>query len=228
MGFVILTFSVIVSPPGKPVVIITAEMATTISLNVSVDYLQLGNYTITISWEKLFPCSDSENGYIMTVALAEHVIQTITGLDEGSIYHITLTVTNAAGNVSSDPITAMTMEAGNFHHICLPCILCIVIIVSAPSAPPEDIQTFNRTFSITVKWQAVPCIQRNGNITEYTLSYHKQDDSETYDGSSSGKMFTIRDLQPSTTYVISVAAVNSGGIGVYGNVTAVTLPCELC
>ena len=40
-------------------------------------------------------------------------------------------------------------------------------------------------------------------------------------------MITIHDLQPSTTYVISVAAVNSGGTGVYGNVTASTLPCEL-
>ena len=227
---VILTFSVIVSPPGKPVVIITAEMATTISLNISVDYLQLGNYTINITWEKSFPCSDSENGHIMTVAHAstEHMIQTITGLDEGSIYHITVTVSNAAGNATSDPITAMTMEAGNLHHICLPCILCIIIIVSAPSAPPEGLQVSNRmTFSITVKWQTVPCIHRNGNITEYAiLIYHNN--QKFHESSSGTTMITIHNLQPSTTYVISVAAVNSGGIGVYGNYTTSTLPCELC
>ena len=215
----------IVSPPGKPVVVITAEMATTISLNISVDYLRLGNYTITITWEKLFPCSDTENGHTTTVAPAqtEHVIQTITGLDKGSSYHITVTVSNAAGNASSDPITAMTKEAGNFH-IFLPCILYVFIIVSAPSAPPDGIQTFNRTFSITVKWQAVPCIP---HINGYTVViYHNNQKFHEY--SSGTTMFTIHDLQPSTTYVISVAAVNSVGIGIYGNVTALTLPCELC
>ena len=110
----------VASPPGKPVVIITTKMATTISLNISVDYMPVGNYTFTTTWEKLVTCSDSasENSSIMTVAHAstEHVTQIISGLDEGSTYNITVTVSNAAGNATSDPITAMTMEAGNFGY----------------------------------------------------------------------------------------------------------------
>ena len=98
-------------------------------------------------------------------------------------------------------------------------------IISAPSSPPEGIPVSNKmTFSITVEWQAVPCIHRNGNITGYAIIYHMQDNDRKY---SSGTAFTIPDLQPSTTYVISVAAVNSEGIGIYGTITASTLPCEL-
>ena len=94
-------------------------MATTISLNISVDYMPVGNYTFIVTWEKLSPCSDSENGYTMNVTAAqtEWVTQTITGLDEGSTYTITVTVSNAAGNVTSDPITAMTMEAGYLYQL---------------------------------------------------------------------------------------------------------------
>ena len=103
----------IASPPGKPDVNITNERVTTISLTVSVGHMPVGNYTFNVTWEKLSPCLDSENGYIMTLAPAsrEHVIQTITGLDEGSTYQITVTVSNVAGNITSDPITAMTVDS---------------------------------------------------------------------------------------------------------------------
>ena len=37
---------------------------------------------------------------------------TISGLQEGSSYTITVTATNAAGSAVSDPVTAMTGEAG--------------------------------------------------------------------------------------------------------------------
>ena len=73
----------------------------------------------------------------------------------------------------------------------------------------------------------MPCIHRNGNVTGYAIIYHLKDNDQKYSGSSSGTAFTIPDLQPSTTYVISVAAVNSEGIGIYGTITTSTLPCEL-
>ena len=84
------------------------------------------------------------------------------------------------------------------------------------------------TFSMTMEWSPVPCIYQNGNITGYTIMYHIPENDQKYIESSSETMFVIPDLQPSTTYVISVAAVNSEGIGIYGNVTSSTLPCELC
>ena len=219
------------STPSKPKVTITTKTTTIISLNISVDYMPVGNYTFNVTWEKLFPCSDIENGYIMniTAASTEYVIQMVTGLDEGSSYNIIVTVTNTAGDATSDPINATTMETGNFHHICLHCMSSVVILLSAPSAPPEGIGVYKRmTFSITVVWQAVPCIHRNGNITGYAIIiYHMLNNDQKYNVSSSVTMLTIPDLQPSTTYVISVAAVNSEGLGIHGTITTSTLPCEL-
>ena len=73
----------------------------------------------------------------------------------------------------------------------------------------------------------MPCIHRNGNITGYGIIYHMRDNDQKYNVRSSETMLDIPDLQPSTTYVISVAAVNSEGLGMYGTITASTLPCEL-
>ena len=114
----------IASTPSKPNVVITTKMTTTILLNISVDYMPVGNYTFSVTWEKLFPCSDIENGYIVNVTATstEYVMQKVSGLDEGSSYNITVTVTNVAGLATSDPINATTMETGNFHQICLHCI----------------------------------------------------------------------------------------------------------
>ena len=45
-------------------------------------------------------------------------------------------------------------------------------IISVPSAPPEGILvSVKMTFSITVEWQAVPCIHRNGNVKLDMLLY---------------------------------------------------------
>ena len=45
----------------------------------------------------------------VTAASTEYVTQMVTGLDEGSSYNITVTVTNTAGDATSDPINATTM-----------------------------------------------------------------------------------------------------------------------
>ena len=74
------------------------------------------------------------------------------------------------------------------------------------------------SFSITVQWGAVACIDRNGNITGYSVRYGVQ-------GSAVGNKTvghsvaeaTISGLTPSTEYTLEVAAVNSAGIGVYSN-----------
>ena len=47
---------------------------------------------------------------------------TIRGLEEDSTYTITVTATNAAGSVVSDPVTQMTEEAGEaptFTYFCI-------------------------------------------------------------------------------------------------------------
>ena len=85
-------------------------------------------------------------------------------------------------------------------------------------------------FTITVKWDTVDCMYRKGVITNYAIQYYKQDrENETIVNATSTSMleYTITDLQPLTTYVIEVAAVNDAGIGIYGNITAETKSCKL-
>ena len=74
--------------------------------------------------------------------------------------------------------------------------------------------------SITVEWGEVNCIDRNGDITGYSVRYGVQGSGSTQTRDVSGgatRQTTILDLSSSTTYSIQVAAVNSAGIGVYSS-----------
>ena len=64
------------------------------------------------------------------------------------------------------------------------------------------------------------CIQRNGDITGYSVRYGVQGDGNTQTESVSRGDTTetiISGLQSSTNYSIELAAVNSAGIGVSSN-----------
>ena len=84
-------------------------------------------------------------------------------------------------------------------------------------------------FTITVKWEPVDCMYQNGVITEYIIQYYKQDrENETMVNATTSTLeYTITDLQPLTTYVIEVAAVNDAGIGIYDSIIAETKLCKL-
>ena len=84
-------------------------------------------------------------------------------------------------------------------------------------------------FTINVKWDPVDCMYRKVVITNYAIQYYKQDrENETIVNATTSMLeYTITDLQPLTTYVIEVAAVNDAGIGIYGNITAKTKLCKL-
>ena len=74
--------------------------------------------------------------------------------------------------------------------------------------------------SITVQWGPVNCIQRNGDITGYSVRYGVQGDGSTQTVSISGggaTRTTISGLNSSTTYTIEVAAVNNAGTGPYNS-----------
>ena len=91
-----------------------------------------------------------------------------------------------------------------------------------PTAAPTNVGTSSGTSSsITVQWEAVDCIHRNGDITGYSVRYGVQGSGSTQTESVSGGGATqtiISGLTPSTNYSIEVAAVNSAGTGDYSNV----------
>ena len=104
---IFITFSSIVTPPSDIKVIVSSKTSTTISLNVTAT-VPGNDYSITVTWRKLHPCPDNNTMYAPS-SLMEYLI---TGLDEGSTYNITVTVTNEAGSNSSSPVIATTVEEG--------------------------------------------------------------------------------------------------------------------
>ena len=71
------------------------------------------------------------------------------------------------------------------------------------------------TTSITLQWEAVDCINRNGNVTGYSLLIGNMENMLYRD--SSDTRVALSGLSPSTTYTIQVAAVNTTGIGSYSS-----------
>ena len=103
----------------------------------------------------------------------------------------------------------------------------MVLSPTAPSAPPSDVTVTDVTSStITVQWGEVPCIHQNGAITGYSVQYGVMGSGSTQTMTVSGAsttQTTITGLNPSTTYSIQVAAVNSAGTGEYSDpITAMT------
>jgi hypothetical protein len=135
----------------------------------------------------------------------------ITGLVPNSEYNITVVVSNALGS-----------RTQRFSNQTQP---------AAPSAPPQDIVAVNQTlFTITISWQPFDCAHQNGNITGYEIQYRKEDGGNAEamsDRVMMGAHYTLTDLQPSTTYLIKVAANNTVGRGVFGNISASTLLFEV-
>ena len=89
----------------------------------------------------------------------------------------------------------------------------------APSAPPTSVSTSDITSStIVLQWGPVVCIDRNGDITGYSVRYGVQGSGSTQTMSVSGGGTygtTITGLISFTTYSIEVAAVNGAGTGDY-------------
>ena len=97
----------------------------------------------------------------------------------------------------------------------------------APSAPPTSVSTSNMTSSnVSVQWESVVCIHRNGDITGYSVRYGVQGNGSTQTMNVSGDTTTettITGLNSATNYSIEVAAVNSAGTGDYSNsISAIT------
>ena len=95
----------------------------------------------------------------------------------------------------------------------------------APSAAPISVRVAMVTsFSITVQWEMVDCIHRNGDITGYSVRYGVVGSGSILIMSVSGgsvTKVTISSLMSSTVYSIEVAAVNSAGIGNYSIISVV-------
>ena len=99
----------------------------------------------------------------------------------------------------------------------------ITVSFSAPSAGPSSVSVAGVTSStITVMWGSVPCIHQNGDITGYSVQYRAVGSENKDTVETSETEITLLRLTRETDYEISVAAVNTEGIGVSTNTSAKT------
>ena len=95
-----------------------------------------------------------------------------------------------------------------------------------PSAPPGGLTAFNVVpTSFSVQWENVPCIQRNGDITAYSVQYGILGNGGMETPTLVGPdilMTNLMGLVPDTSYLVQVAGVNRQGVGEYGEITVTT------
>ena len=102
-------------------------------------------------------------------------------------------------------------------------------MTSGAGVPPGNIKSNLTSTSITVMWDRLSCVDRNGQITGYRIQYSITTLSTTVNitgTSASDRNFTASELVPLTTYMFRLAAVNSDGVGPYSSVEriATTFP----
>ena len=99
--------------PGQPSVSVTSIISTSISLSWSVP-----SGSVVTSYEMMWQRDtsvgcidvDEDSRTINTNAISTGY--TISGLEEDSLYRITVTAVNSIVSIVSNPVTAMTEEAG--------------------------------------------------------------------------------------------------------------------
>ena len=80
-------------------------------------------------------------------------------------------------------------------------------LILVPSGSPESVSFGNVTLtSITVQWTEVPCSDRNGEITGYTVEYSSTTPPTTNTLSGSSSKLVVGGLLPRTSYTFTVRA----------------------
>ena len=78
--------------------------------------------------------------------------------------------------------TSTTLRSGttHYHAGCIGLNTNCLLRTTAPSGPPQSVMMSSVTSSsITVQWGRVSCIDRNSEITGYTVRYGQTDSTTT-------------------------------------------------
>ena len=106
---------------------------------------------------------------------------------------------------------------------------CFSLPCNSPTVPtgaPASITKTTITLnSVTLQWEEVPCLDRNGDITDYQVVATNTQGMTVgiADVDKTDRQATISGLTPSTQYTVSVAAVNGAGTGVMRNISIETI-----
>ena len=97
----------------------------------------------------------------------------------------------------------------------IPLLAMMYVLSTAPSDGPASVTDGTVTAnSITVQWEEVPCLHRNGEITGYTVVARTSGEDDITEFVNGGaRSATVSGLEPSTQYTVLVAASNGAGTG---------------
>ena len=101
-----------VPTPGPSVTVVTTT-STIIALSWSVSIGSVvTRYDVVWQRDTSVGCSDEDEGNSTRNTNAISTIYTVLGLEEDSLYKITVTAVNSIASIASETVTAMTEEAG--------------------------------------------------------------------------------------------------------------------
>ena len=87
---------------------------------------------------------------------------------------------------------------------------------TAPTSAPIGLNVISQSSSsLTLAWMAPPLERQNGMITGYSINVTDTDTEASMLLSSTGEFITVTQLSPYTSYLCSVAAQTSVGLGPY-------------
>ena len=88
--------------------------------------------------------------------------------------------------------------------------------------------------SVTISWDSVECIHRNGLITHYIISYGPVGEANLVTnvrvnngGQDDGLSYIVSGLESSTNSIFKFAAVNEAGVGIYAVIQGKTISSKI-
>ena len=106
--------------------------------------------------------------------------------------------------------------------------MCLNFFIAPSEAPTSVTNGTITATSITVLWQEVTCLGRNGNITGYIVRTMRTGERGTVVEVAGDVMeATVSGLYMATEYTVQVAAMNSVGTGPYSDPLEITSRCML-
>lgn len=206
---------------------ITSTIATSTEIRISwsIPTPRPGVVKYDVSWQRdtSRECSEEDQGSATTSSTVTSYV--IDGLEEDSTYIIVVTVHYTDSNGNSIPAFVNTTSAGMFFLLVenVSIIHYFNIVYVEPSVAPSNVVVTRKTATeITVQWEKVPCIHRNGDISGYNVLYRQLGGQEVrrHVEAVPGRetyTYTISQLLPAMSHEISVAGVNEAGTGVYSS-----------
>ena len=112
----VLHICIIASLPKDAEVGVTTVTKTSILLSVAFGYYdEKVNYTAFVTWRKLYPACGITTLGTNIEDIDSILMYNITELDAGSLYDISVVISNAAGNTTSNTVFMKTEETGNLQ-----------------------------------------------------------------------------------------------------------------